>query len=194
MEGRCGPDHPPRELFLGRSGRGHREDRALPRVPLGCGQAVALQPRGGVSTILGVQTPTALQGARSQAPAPAAQPDRERRCCPAPWLATADDPDRTWSCWLPLASQQPCSWSDCVPSKHVPEEVPSQTARNLQHEQETCNCWSQLWLSESVVTVKATGSVDHRPEHQPLLGMQIPGPRSRPAELNNLGEAPSSAF
>lgn len=28
----------------------------------------------------------------------------------------------------------------------------------------------------------------------PLLGMQIPGPRSRPAEPNDLEEAPSSVF
>lgn len=76
MEGRPGPDHLPRELFLGRRGRGHREDRAVPRVPLGCGQAAALPPRGGVSTVLGRSDPNCPPGC---------QVPGARSCCPGEW-------------------------------------------------------------------------------------------------------------
>ena len=80
------------------------------------------------------------------------------------------------------------------PASMFPEGVPSQTARSLQREQETCSCWSQPWMSGSVVTVKATGSVGRRQKHQPLVRNADSRAPHTPAEPNDLGEAPSSVF
>lgn len=140
---------------------------------LGLWPELSLPPRGGVSTSLGPSDPDCPAGVPGpQAPASAVQLNRERQSCLAPSRdGRCREGVACGSCGLggsllDLSSRVP--GVTVSPSSMFPEGVPSQTTRNLQLEQETSNCSCQPWMSESVVTVKATGSVGHWQEHQPL--------------------------
>lgn len=162
---------------------------------LGLWPEFSLPARGGVSTSLVLQTLTGPAGVPGpQAAASAVQLNRERQLCLAPWLVTADKPEGV-ACGsgglvVPWHLSSRGSGVTVSPASMFPEGDPSQTTRNLQLEQETSNCSSQPCGCESVVTKpKPLGPWPSARASAPLVGMQIPGPRGRPAEPSNLGAA-----